>query len=142
MRVLVADDDSDARVWLVSALHSLGVERVDEAVDGADLLWKLGEASAYDLVITDVHMPLPDGRHVVATARAAGVTTPFVVVSADESTRAEAERAGCECFIHKPIDRHMLARIVLRVRNQEVDRTGSSPSTSSLCAETVPHVDH
>ena len=80
LSALVADDDEDSRAWLRAVLESAGIE-VDEALDGADLLWVLGQPHSYDIVITDVLMPLPQGHTVVAMARSLGMETPFLVVS-------------------------------------------------------------
>ena len=69
------------RAWLRLALRPLGCEVV-EVGTGVDLLDQLAEVDHYDAVITDVRMPGPDGIRVVAMARAAGLATPFLVITA------------------------------------------------------------
>ncbi|MEO7731370.1 MAG: response regulator, partial [Kofleriaceae bacterium] len=60
---------------------------------GAELLSLLSdEGDQVDLVISDVRMPMPGGLDALAMARTAGVTTPFMLITAfaDDEVRAAA----------------------------------------------------
>ena len=52
------------------------------------------DLATIDLVITDVRMPIPSGFDVLAMARSAGVTIPFVLITAfsNEELRVAARR--------------------------------------------------
>jgi two-component system, NarL family, capsular synthesis sensor histidine kinase RcsC len=102
MRVIIADDDADMRLWLLYQLRTLGAN-VEEAADGSELLWALGERGPFDLVVTDVHMPFPDGRKVLAMARSASLMTPFLVISADAALSREVKSFSEASFLAKPL---------------------------------------
>lgn len=103
-RLLIADDDAEIRAWLRLVLRPLRPS-VAEAADGKELLEAL-ESGSFDLVITDVRMPPPNGLEAAALARKEGVKTPFVFITAysDESTRAAANALGQAIVIDKPFD--------------------------------------
>jgi CheY-like chemotaxis protein len=101
-RVIVADDDPAMREWLRILLRPLAAE-VREAAGGLELLDLLAAGEPYDLVITDVRMPGPDGLQVVAMARTAGSLAPFLVITAfpDDELRRALHAAGA-CLLAKP----------------------------------------
>ncbi len=126
VKILVADDDEDSRALLRSHLSSLDVI-VDEAVDGAELLWSLGERGPYNLVVTDVHMPRPDGRHVLAMARSLALKTPFLVISAD-ATLSEPVAAFREAsFLAKPVSKSQLFAAMRELLGSACVVDGSTP---------------
>ncbi|MCP1290541.1 EAL domain-containing protein [Chromobacterium sp. S0633] len=60
MRVLIVDDHDLQRCALSQALRQVGIDRIDEARDGADALERL-QRHRYDLMISDLNMPGMDG---------------------------------------------------------------------------------
>jgi CheY-like chemotaxis protein len=70
MRILVVDDEPMVRFLLVRFLEEEG-HTVDEAADGIDALEQLNRR-AYDLLITDVHMPRMSGIDLVRALRRQG----------------------------------------------------------------------
>ncbi len=106
-RFVVCDDDPEMRALLRSMLRPLDVSIV-EVGGGAELLAALADAAEpFDLVITDVRMPAPSGLHVVSMARAAGLETPFVVITAfpDEQLRRSVSDIGGSLLLEKPFER-------------------------------------
>jgi DNA-binding NtrC family response regulator len=91
--VIVADDDPGVRGSLQALLAAMGA-RVQLAASGWELLSLLAEAERIDLVIVDVHMPMPNGIEVLAMARVAGVSAPFVLITGayTEALTAAARR--------------------------------------------------
>jgi DNA-binding NtrC family response regulator len=75
-RVLLVDDDEDARALLARALRSLGHQLV-EAADGAEAI-RL-DLSSFDVVLTDVQMPAVGGREVLAAVTRVSRAIPVVV---------------------------------------------------------------
>jgi two-component system, OmpR family, response regulator len=101
-RIFIADDDAAMREWLRLLLRPMRAD-IQEASGGIELLELLASGDPFDLVITDLRMPGPTGLQVVAMARAAGVTTPFLIITAfpdDDVCRALAA-AGAE-LLAKP----------------------------------------
>jgi DNA-binding NtrC family response regulator len=78
--VIVADDDPGVRGCLEDLLAAMGA-RVQLATSGWELLSLLGDDEHVDLVIADVHMPMPNGVEALAMARIAGVSAPFVLMT-------------------------------------------------------------
>lgn len=105
--MIVAEDDPAMRRWLYVVLAEMGAA-VRMAASGWELLALMAEERA-DLVISDIRMPMPRGIDALAMARAAGVTTPFVLITAfaDPSIR-EAARGLRASVLDKPFLAHEL----------------------------------
>src|SRR5687768_11667045 len=116
MRCLVADDDLEMRRWLRAVLARVA-HRIDEAATGWEALFVLAESGPYDLVVADVRMPMPDGVTVAEMSRAAGVITPFIVMTAfgDDDVRASVAALDRAVFLDKPFDAHDLLRAVVEL---------------------------
>lgn len=67
LRVLVADDDADARELMSECLQEKG-HQVDQAADGADA-WARLRDQAYDCVVVDLRMPKLNGLEVLRLMR-------------------------------------------------------------------------
>ena len=87
-RVLIADDDRDARV-LWSAVAEAENLTVVEAEDGRQALNALEENPDFALIITDVMMPLLDGYEVLKFIRENEQLKhlPVIISTSDRTTR-------------------------------------------------------
>lgn len=87
-RVLIADDDRDARV-LWSAVAEAENLTVVEAEDGREAIRALEENPDFALVITDVMMPLVDGYEVLKFIREDERLKhlPVIISTSDRTTR-------------------------------------------------------
>lgn len=85
MRILIVDDQSDLAEMLASVVRK-GVEVV--LADGVKSATKILQASQFDLVITDYHMPDGNGEQVRAVARTFQ-SCPIYLHSSDESRFTE-----------------------------------------------------
>src|SRR5215813_4234592 len=87
-RVLIADDDRDARV-LWSAVAEAENLTVVEVEDGREALQALQENPDFALVITDVMMPLLDGYEVLKFIRedVRLKHLPVIISTSDRTTR-------------------------------------------------------
>lgn len=105
LRALVVDDSGSMRRQLCTALERAGLSTV-EATDGADAWRKLASAT-FDLLLTDVNMPILDGLKLVALVRGGGPHRgiPIVVVTT-EGAQADRNRAialGASAYLVKPV---------------------------------------
>lgn len=70
-RILLAEDEAGVREFIARALRGAGHE-VDAVTDGSGALVRLGEARTggfkYDLLLTDILMPVMDGISLVLSA--------------------------------------------------------------------------
>jgi DNA-binding response OmpR family regulator len=80
-KVLVADDDDTTVAIVAQTVERLGFV-VSRAEDGDELLQHLAEDGPFDLLITDISMPWMTGLQVAHSARAAGLLTPLIVMTA------------------------------------------------------------
>ncbi len=103
LNVLVVDDEPAIRQVLSSAL-SKGGYTVDSAGSAAEALAKL-EAAAFDVVLSDVFMPVTDGIELLKQARARGHAATFIMVTAFASVDSaiDAIKAGAWDYITKPV---------------------------------------
>ena len=100
--ILLADDDPAMRAWLRAVLGGEGLE-LREAATGCEALELLADDPSVDLIISDVRMPAPSGLQVLATARAAGVEAPFLLITAfGEDDLRQAARALDARVLDKP----------------------------------------
>jgi CheY-like chemotaxis protein len=110
-RVLLAEDDEATRTILANVLEAMGLE-VIQIRDGGRML--VAVASHYksgrtpediDLIVTDIHMPVVSGMELFKGLRAAGWTTPVIVVTGHAAPEAieAAERLDAVLLL-KPLD--------------------------------------
>jgi two-component system chemotaxis response regulator CheY len=106
LRALVVDDSPAMRKQLCYALQRVGDMDTVEAADGADAWRKLCSA-AFDIVITDINMPLMDGLKLVSLVRTGGVhlRVPIVVITTEgaETDRKRAMSLGASAYLVKPV---------------------------------------
>jgi CheY-like chemotaxis protein len=81
-KVLLVDDDKEFRTVAEMVLESAGYS-VTEAVDGFAAM-ELLQTERPDIIISDLHMPLMDGRMFCKRVRAEAelATIPFIILSA------------------------------------------------------------
>ena len=120
LNALVVDDSPTMRKQLGYALQRVGVSAV-EAVDGADA-WRKLQAASFDILFTDINMPLLDGLKLVALVRAGGrhQRVPIVVITAEaaEADRRQAMSLGASAYLVKPVQAPQVvetARALLRL---------------------------
>lgn len=111
-RLLVVEDDADARSLLSEILASEGYE-VDLAQDGEDALAHL-KKGAYTLVLTDVRMPGLEGIDLLKEIRRSWPTLPVLLMTAfgDWDLYGEALREGAVDMIGKPFRRVELLKVL------------------------------
>lgn len=94
------------RQLLCFALARVKNLRVTEADDGVDGLRKLSRAR-YDIILTDINMPIMDGLKLVQRVRSdpAHKETPIVIITTEAAAedRSRALALGANAYITKPI---------------------------------------
>ncbi len=99
-RILIADDEQPVRDLLARALKLDGHE-IETAPDGAAALDILGADGPFDLLLTDIRMPVMDG---VALALSASRDHPELVIVLMTGYAGEKERAqGLNALVHDVI---------------------------------------
>jgi two-component system capsular synthesis sensor histidine kinase RcsC len=113
-RILVVEDDPVSRALIKPQLAALGYHRVDLAANGRAGL-ALCAAATYDLIISDLNMPLMDGRQLLSALRANGIATPVIVNTASTEQDADASHGGFAHVLHKPVGIGKLGEALARV---------------------------
>jgi signal transduction histidine kinase/ActR/RegA family two-component response regulator len=115
-RILVADDESDARELLQYLLSSHGAD-VTTVASAGEAVYALGR-DRFDLLVADLGMPEQDGYALIRAVRslpeAKGGTIPAIAVTAYASLREreEALAAGYDWHLAKPIETEQLVAVV------------------------------
>jgi two-component system, cell cycle response regulator CpdR len=118
-RILIAEDDEPVRGFVKRALEMDG-HAVTAECDGAAALERLEtEGGAFDLLLSDIRMPLMDG---IALALAAGRSFPHLPILlmtgfADQRERAHDLEAIIEDVVTKPFSLAEIRAAVGRVLN-------------------------
>lgn len=127
-RVLVAEDDADMRALVASTLRIDGYD-VDEALDGGDALISITTSRIpghddYDLVLSDVRMPVMTGLELATRLKRMGYKTPVLLMSAfADATLHESARSLGLGMLVKPFDLDELRVAVVGVLG-EPDQAG------------------
>ena len=117
MKVLIVDDESPIREFLKKGITKLTGFSAEVAQDGGDALRKI-EGDLYDLVLTDMKMPVLDGIDLLKAIKKREPETRVIVMTGYGTIKAavEAMKNGADDFITKPID---LDELFLRLSKVE-----------------------
>ncbi|MBV9617793.1 MAG: response regulator [Verrucomicrobia bacterium] len=120
LRILCADDNAELVELIAESLQFYGYQ-VDWVLNGSDALNLLrGEPDKFDLLITDMEMPLLDGYELVVRAREAKFRGK-VIVFAGALSLHDRERFGqlaVEAIIDKPANHRQLIGVVARLQTE------------------------
>lgn len=130
--VLVVDDEEDACESACEILRSIGMD-AEYVLDGDSAVRRVVEAGQageeFSVVILDWKMPGKDGLETAKEIRGAvGTDIPIIILSAYDWTdiEAEAQEAGVDGFISKPMFKSKLIRALQNVLGQNSGKEGSS----------------
>ena len=112
--LLIIDDDANTLASLSRAFRLAGHEATvcDSAVKALQVL----KQESFDLIFSDVVMPVMDGLKLLEEIRAASITTPVVMMSgqAHIEMAVKATRLGALDFLEKPLSTD---KLLLTVQN-------------------------
>ncbi|MBQ9021689.1 MAG: response regulator transcription factor [Eggerthellaceae bacterium] len=125
MRILVVEDEANIVEYLRKSLKSEGFA-VDTATDGNTAL-DMALSQDYDAITLDIMLPGMNGYDVCKEIRAAGITTPILMLTAKDGEYDEADAfdIGADDFLRKPFSLVVLvARLRALLRRGPVGRSG------------------
>jgi DNA-binding NtrC family response regulator len=125
MKILVVDDEEGARELFNTILTDEGYE-VSLAGSGEEAL-ALFKGQPFNLVVTDIKMPVMDGLQLLQEIRKTGSKTDVIMVTAygEVESYLKAMSLGAAEYINKPIRIKELKRIVQKVLMEQKARSGS-----------------
>jgi serine phosphatase RsbU (regulator of sigma subunit) len=108
-KILVTDDEVDLELLIKQMFRAKvksGELVFDFAHDGQQALDLLSENPGYEVVLTDINMPVMNGLELLANIKSKGYEVKTIVISAygDEKSIRTAMNQGAFDFINKPID--------------------------------------
>jgi DNA-binding response OmpR family regulator len=114
MRVLLVEDEDRLAENVASALREGPGYAVDIAQDGEVAVY-LARGLCYDLVVLDLMLPKIDGAGVLHNIRAAGDTTPVLILTAQGETQSIIRllNEGADDYLSKPFD---LGELIARAK--------------------------
>ena len=120
IKVLAVDDDMiNLKLLKAMLLKVANISEVIEAKNGADAIGILKARTDIDLVLLDIIMPVMGGIEVLKVIRAdddlKGI--PVIVLTTDETKRAEALECGANDFIMKPVREKNVAEKIAMLTN-------------------------
>ncbi|HEX9691588.1 MAG TPA: response regulator transcription factor [Gemmatimonadales bacterium] len=112
MKILVVEDDRIVGQHVLRGLeeHRFTVDLVDEGSAALDR----ASHSDYDVIVLDLRLPKMSGAEVLRTLRDRGVTTPVLVLTAQDAleSKVQALRMGADDYVTKPFAfEELLARV-------------------------------
>jgi len=115
MNALVVEDSPPMRKMIVFALSRIRELSVIEADDGVDALRRIA-STRFDIIITDINMPILDGLKLVRRLRAddAYKDVPIIIITTEgaEEDRQRALALGANAYITKPIQAPQVIALV------------------------------
>ena len=136
MRILFIEDDPETSRFVRKGLEEAG-HVLDLAGDGRQGLL-LALDAGHDAVVVDRMLPGLDGLSIVRSLRAAGRTTPVLVLSAlgEVDDRVEGLRAGGDDYLVKPFAlAELSARLEALVRRRHAAAGSAAPATRLIVAD-------
>jgi two-component system chemotaxis response regulator CheY len=113
-RILVVDDSLVMRQMVSVTLREAGFE-VDNATNGEEALKQVAKQN-FDLIVTDLNMPVMDGVAFIHFARQlpGARFTPIVMLTTESGTqrKVQGDEAGATGWILKPFEPSKLLSVV------------------------------
>ena len=136
LRILIAEDDWELRQLFSHVLTKngyavKGVSNGQEALDAVDMEY-------FDLIISDIMMPVMDGYELVRALRGTGSTTPVLMITAKDAfdDMRQGFQSGVDDYMVKPINvNEMVLRVQALLRRAQMinDRRQSIGDTVMEC---------
>jgi two-component system chemotaxis response regulator CheY len=111
-------DDSPSVCQMVKLVLGPGGHTVVAAPDGAAGLAK-AKLQRFDLIITDLNMPVMNGMEMIRAVRAlpnyVGVPIVFLTTESSDSVKSEAKAAGATGWLTKPFKPEQLNAVIAKL---------------------------
>ncbi|NOX19511.1 MAG: sigma-54-dependent Fis family transcriptional regulator [Chlorobi bacterium] len=118
MKILLADDDATIRSGIETFLKSQN-HKIVPVSNGKEAL-ELTEKEKFDLIISDVQMPLLDGIELLKTLREKDGTIPVIIITAFASIEnaVKAMKIGANDYLTKPLNLEELKIKIEKIKSE------------------------
>lgn len=121
--IIVADDSSTARMIIKRCLEIAGAADANfvEASNGEEAL-EIARDQPVDLIVTDLNMPVMDGRELIQHVKASPKLTqlPILVISSagNDAVKEDLIKQGAFAVVDKPISPAGVASVLQNITDQ------------------------
>lgn len=122
--ILIVEDDKNVRLLLEMRLRTRYT--VNAVAGGKEALDAL-QNGAYDLIVTDIMMPVVDGYTLVENLRSCGNNTPVIMLTAKNNMadKGRGFAVGCDDYMTKPVNfEELVWRIDALLRRYKISNEG------------------
>lgn len=140
MHILIVEDDRTMADYVSDGLRRSGFV-CTHAADGEEGLVAVLHGG-YDAVVMDIMLPKLNGLEIIRRARAAGVRTPIIVLSARGSVEAKVTglEAGGDDYLAKPFSiTELVARVQALLRRASATPEATALREADLEVDVVTH---
>ena len=140
-KVLIVDDDPRLRELLLRYLTEQ--DFAVQAAPNGQFMDKLVNRELFDLIVLDLMMPQEDGLSICRRLRAAGNTTPIIMLTAkgEEVDRIVGLEMGADDYLPKPFNpRELVARINAVLRRVAESGPPAAPAAEAEAVAFGPFV--
>jgi YesN/AraC family two-component response regulator len=105
IKILFVEDEEDLANIISDTLNKLQAN-FDTAANGQIALDKFNSSGDYDLVVTDINMPVMNGLELIKNIREVNMDIPVIIMSAHTEPEyiKSAEELGVDNYLLKPFD--------------------------------------
>jgi CheY-like chemotaxis protein/nitrogen-specific signal transduction histidine kinase len=120
LKILIVEDVEINRIYQSEMLNNFFNIKCDTASNGAIAL-EMVEKNHYDAIFMDMRMPVMTGQEATRKIREFDTTTPIICMSANvyKEDKLEAQEAGMNAFIEKPLERIDIETQLLNLINHQ-----------------------
>ena len=139
-KILIVDDDARLRDLLLRYLGEQGF--AVQAAPNGQFMDKLIDRELFDLIVLDLMMPQEDGLSICRRLRAAGNSTPIIMLTAkgEEVDRIVGLEMGADDYLPKPFNpRELVARIGAVLRRVTDAGPPASPASENETVNFGPY---
>ncbi len=110
--VLVVEDDSMSYKFLEIVLSKKTGINIIWAIDGQQALEYCRIYKHIDIILTDLQLPVIDGREFIRQIKSTNPEIPIIVQSANSSQdeMEKCSKLGCDVYLTKPINGELLIK--------------------------------
>ncbi|UMB61291.1 transporter substrate-binding domain-containing protein [Lutibacter sp. A80] len=116
-KILIAEDDETSFFYIESVLENL-TKKIIRAKNGVEAVELVKNNNDIDIILMDIKMPILNGFEATKKIREFNNSVYIIAQTAyiQESFKLQAQEAGCNTYISKPIDKYKLIKLLANIK--------------------------